>query len=107
MPLPNVTPKLQSSFHRRSLPFRVKQQRHNAIDISRNCQAWPNGMTAPFGLQTPQPGGNRDVSLQNYHRSATSSPDSAQAADRGKDRLQRAQSDGVVQHANLHSESLI
>ena len=39
MPLPSGTPKLRLSFHRGPLPFQVKQQRHNAIDISRRSQS--------------------------------------------------------------------
>jgi hypothetical protein len=47
-------------------------------------------------------GGNRDVSIQDRHRSASPRPDSAQSTDRSKNRLQRTQQDDQPRHADLH-----
>jgi SAM-dependent methyltransferase len=46
----------------------------------------PGDPAAPFRLQSPQPARNPDVSPQNAHRSANSSPGFVQAGERSKDR---------------------
>ena len=44
-------------------------------------------------------------SLQDHHRSAPSRPESAQSADRGENRMQRAQPDDCAWHAGVRRDS--
>src|SRR4051812_7156388 len=48
-----------------------------------------------------EPRGNRDVSLQDHHRPASSCPDSAQSEDRSQNRLQRPQQNDQAGYADL------
>ena len=70
-------------------------------------KAWTHGLAAPFRLQPSEPGRDCRVSVQDHHWPATSGPAAAYTADRGKDWMQRAQSDDESRHAGLRSNPLI
>jgi hypothetical protein len=64
-------------------------------------------LAASFRLQSSEPGRNRNVSLQDDCRPVASRPNSAQSADGGKNRLQRAQPDDDARHAHHRPDPLI
>jgi hypothetical protein len=104
---PTAIPALTSSFHRGD---GSSERDYDDAAQSAYCndrEAWTHGLAAPFWLQSSEPGRNCDLSGQDHHQPATSGPDSAQSADRGKDWMQRAQSDDVFRHAGLCSNPLI
>jgi hypothetical protein len=68
---------------------------------------WTHELAASFRLQSPKPGPNRNVSLQDRCRPAASCPDSAQSADQGKNWLRRAQPDDDARHAGHRPNPLI
>ena len=70
-------------------------------------QAWAHRLAAQFRLQSPQLGRNRNLSLQDHRRPASSSPNSAQLSNRGEDWMQRSQSNDRPWHAGHHPGRLI
>src|SRR5271169_460408 len=63
-------------------------------------------MAASVGLQSKELGRDSSLPLQDHHRSTTLRPGSAQSAQRGKDRLQCAQSNDKFGYASLRSEEV-
>src|SRR5271169_3281769 len=61
-------------------------------------------MAASIGLQSKELGRDSSLPLQDHHRLATLRSGSAQSAQRGKDRLQCAQSNDKSGYASLRSE---
>jgi hypothetical protein len=70
-------------------------------------KAWTDGLATSFRLQPKESGRNGHVSLQDHHRSAPTRPESAQSADRGENRMQRAQPDDCAWHAGVRPDLMI
>jgi hypothetical protein len=63
-------------------------------------------MAASIGLQSKELGRDGSLPVQDHHRSTTLRSESAQSAQRGKDRLQCAQSNDKFGCASLRSEEV-
>ena len=63
-------------------------------------------MAASIGLQSKELGRDGSLPLQDHHRSTTLRSEFAQSAQRGKDRLQCAQSNDKFGYASLRSEEV-
>src|SRR5271166_4476176 len=104
---PAAIPTPRSSFHHGQLRFRMRLQRRSAIGIlrqSKSMDAWAGSAA----LATIVGAWLRlRCIVQDHHWSATLGPDSAQAADRGTDRMRRAQPDDEFRHAGLRSDPLM
>src|SRR3974390_2363884 len=63
-------------------------------------------MAASIGVQSEELGRDGSLSIQDHHGSTTLRSGSAQSAQRGKDRLQCAQSNDKSGYASLRSEEV-